>query len=73
MWLTLYYRGLYWKILVLWLDKHQKIFKSYPFKRQSHRMVKHTQTIRRQFADELFKCLTILWGWRLKGYVLTYL
>ena len=36
-------------------------------------MVKHTQTIRRQFADELFKCLTILWGWRLKGYVLTYL
>ena len=23
-------------------------------------MVKHTHTIRRQFADELFECLTIL-------------
>ena len=31
-------------------------------------MVKHTQTIRRQFADELFEFLTILWGWRLKGW-----
>ena len=39
-------------------------------------MVKHIQTIRRQFAGELFKCLiagelfkclTILWNWRLKG------
>ena len=28
-----------------------------PFKRQSHKMVKHTQTIRRQFADELFECV----------------
>ena len=27
----------------------------------------NTQTIRRQFADELFECLTILWNWRLKG------
>ena len=36
----------------------------YPFKRQSHKMIKHTQTIRRQFADELFwVCLTILWNW----------
>ena len=26
------------------------------FKRQSHKMVKHAQV-----------CLTILWGWRLKG------
>ena len=26
-----------------------------------------TQTIRRQFADELFECLPILWHWRLKG------
>ena len=25
------------------------------FKRQSRKMVKHTQTIRRQFADELFE------------------
>ena len=28
----------------------------YPFKRQSHKMVKHNQTIRRQFVDELFGC-----------------
>ena len=28
---------------------------SYPFKRQSHKMVKHTQTIRWQIADELFE------------------
>ena len=27
------------------------------FKRQSHKMFKHTQTIRRQFADELFECV----------------
>ena len=27
------------------------------FKHQSHKMVKHTQTIRRQFADELFECV----------------
>ena len=26
-----------------------------PFKPQPHEMVKHTQTIRRQFADELFE------------------
>ena len=30
-------------------------------------MDKHTQTIRRQIADELFwVSLTILWNWRLK-------
>ena len=26
------------------------------FKRQSYKIVKHTQTIRRQFADEMFEC-----------------
>ena len=31
-------------------------------------MFKHTQTIRRRIAAELFDCLTILCGWRLKGY-----
>ena len=42
-------------------------------KRQSHKMVKHTQRIRRQFADELFfrriawVCLTIFWGCYLKA------
>ena len=29
----------------------------YPFKRQSNKIVKHTQTIRRQFPDELFECV----------------
>ena len=28
-----------------------------PFKRQSHKMVKHTQAIRGQFTDELFECV----------------
>ena len=27
------------------------------FKRQSHKMAKHTQTIRRQIVDELFECV----------------
>ena len=35
-------------------------------------MVKNTQTTCPQFADELFWVrLTILWGWRLKGYFFT--
>ena len=29
---------------------------------QSHKMVKHTETIRRQFADEWFKCVWPLYG-----------
>ena len=28
-----------------------------PFKRQSHKMVKHTQAICRQFPEELFECV----------------
>ena len=32
--------------------------------RQPHKMVKHTQTIRRWIV---WVCLTIFWGWRLKG------
>ena len=43
--------------------------KKYSFKRQPLEMVKHTKTIRWQIVDELFECLNILWGWRLKGYV----
>ena len=27
------------------------------FKRQSHKMIKHTQTIRREIADEVFECV----------------
>ena len=30
---------------------------SNPFKCQYHKIVKHTQTIRRQIANELFKCV----------------
>ena len=33
-----------------------------PFKRQFHKMVKHTQTIRRQIADELFECVWQYYG-----------
>ena len=29
----------------------------YPFKRQFHKMVKYTQTNRRQIAEELFECV----------------
>ena len=28
-----------------------------PFKRQLHNLAKHTETIRRQFVDELFECV----------------
>ena len=31
--------------------------RAYPFKRQSHKIVKHAQTIRWQLADELFECV----------------
>ena len=34
----------------------------YHFKRQFHKMVKHTQTIRRQIADELFECVWQYYG-----------
>ena len=40
----------------LWKDALQ------PFKRQFHRMVKHTQTIRREIVDELFECVWPLCG-----------
>ena len=33
------------------------IITNYPFKRQPHKMVKHTQTIRHQIADELLECV----------------
>ena len=37
--------------------KREVFLRLYPYKRQPHKMVKHTQTIRRQFADELFECV----------------
>ena len=50
--------------------EHQLYIKKSEFipKRQSHKIVKHSQTIRRQQPTNCFKvCLTILWGERLKG------
>ena len=44
---------------------HFDIFQ--PFKHEPRKMVEHNQTIRRQIADQLFECLTILWDWRMKG------
>ena len=47
---------------------NRRYFHGYePFKRQPHKMVKHTQNNSSAFADKLFVCLTILWGWRLKS------
>ena len=34
----------------------------YPFKYKFHKMVKHTQTIRQQNADELCECVWPLFG-----------
>ena len=42
------------KIMISPFDNPRKTQR---FKRQSHKMVKHTQTIRRQFADEFFECV----------------
>ena len=39
---------------------------NYPFKRQPHKMVEHTQTIRRQFPEELF-VFDYFVGLKLKG------
>ena len=37
------------------------------FKRQPHKMVKHTQVIRRNSADELFECVWRFCGLALNG------
>ena len=37
--------------------KKLHLLTSLTFKRQYHKMVKHTETIRRQIADELFECV----------------
>ena len=34
-----------------------RLVSSFNTRRQFHKMVKHTQTIRRQVADELFECV----------------
>ena len=41
-----------WKVLNEWKHEYEMIK---PFKRQPHKIVKHTQTIRRQIAEELFE------------------
>ena len=38
-----------------------------PFKRQPHKMVEHTQTIRRQFVDECLSVFDHFVGLTLKG------
>ena len=42
-----------------------------PFKRQLHKMVKHTQTIHRLTADEFFKCVDHFVGLAPKGSIQT--
>ena len=37
------------------------------FKRQPHKMAKHTQTIRWEQPTNCLIYLTILWSWRLKS------
>ena len=44
-----------------------KNLKINPFKRQPHKIVKYTQIIRRQFADELIEFFDCFVGLALKG------
>ena len=37
--------------------KKQTLILDWPFKRQINKVAKDTQTIHRQFADELFECV----------------
>ena len=46
-----------WQQLACNASFHLKIENKYRFKRRFHKMVKHTQTIRRQIVDELFECV----------------
>ena len=41
--------------------------RSNPFKRQSHRMVKHTQTTLQEIANEFFECVFNFVGLALEG------
>ena len=38
-------------------EQIQKLYLSESFEHQIYKMVRHTQTIRRQTADELFECV----------------
>ena len=50
--------SIYWTFTKIF-NFHHLLFQLLSFKRQSHKMVKHTQTIRRQFAITL--CKSIDW------------
>ena len=42
--------------VLIYKAKNSILLKLWPFKRQYHKMVSHTQIIRRQIADQLFEC-----------------
>ena len=50
-----------------WIILGHQNFDFYPFKRQFHKMVKHTQTIRRKIADEFLSVFDHFVGQMLKG------
>ena len=49
--------GLALKKLIASIESSCLLFYSWTFRRQSHKMVKYTQTIYRQFADDMFECV----------------
>ena len=49
--------GLVFKRLIASIEPSCLLFYSWTFRRQSHKMIKCTQTIYRQFADDMFKCV----------------
>ena len=42
--------------VLIYKAKNSILLKLRPFKRQYHKMVSHTQIIRRQIADQLLEC-----------------
>ena len=44
------------------MSHSKQILCYYPFKRQINKMAKHTQTIRWQFAYQLFECVWPFYG-----------
>ena len=54
-----------WGPVFLWL------LTNLTFKHQFHKIAKHTQTIRRQFADELFECVWPFCGIGIKELILS--
>ena len=64
--------------VLLTSDKHSskflvlKIILHYPFKRETHKMVKHSNNSSANCRRIIWVCLTIMWGWHLKGYYLKF-